>query len=78
MKKKEATGNTSQPSQEESGEEYGAPIYLTINTSNINRDTTEYTHEVMEYANEQKSTLYLTVNSGQPPQNPPCPPSGCK
>lgn len=74
MKKKEAMDSTS---HEESGS-YGVPVYLTINTSSINRDTTEYTYEVMEYANEQKSTLYLTINSGQPGQNPPCPPGGCK
>lgn len=76
MKKRGKTVNTNQE-QEESGE-FGYPIYLTINTSRITRDTTEYTAEVMEYANAQKSVLYLTVNSGQPPQNPPCPPGGCK
>lgn len=73
---KKKKGKTANTQQEESGE-FGYPVYLTINTSRIDRNTTLYTEEVMEYANEQKSVLYLTVNSGQPPFPPPCPPNGC-
>lgn len=58
--------------------EYGMPVYLTINTSRIDRNTTEYTEQVIGFCKEYKNYLYLTVNSGGPNNPPVCPPNGCQ
>lgn len=56
------------------GGKYGTPIYLVINTSSVTAGIKACVECAIEEANEYKSTLYLTINSGNPPP-PPCPPN---
>lgn len=51
--------------------EYGTPIYMTVNASNNNHLVELAIGKAIEEANEYKSVLYLTVNSGVP-KPPPC------
>jgi hypothetical protein len=55
--------------------EYGAPIYLVINASEITEPLDKLVKEAIKKANDLNATLYLTVNSGKPPIGPP-PPGG--
>jgi hypothetical protein len=56
--------------------EYGVPIYMTVNASDVNVDVNKMIKVAIEHANEINSTLYLTVNSGKPPDPPIIPPGG--
>lgn len=53
--------------------QYGVPIYLTINASEITEPLDKVVKQAIEEANEYGSTLYLTINSGKPPVPPPPP-----
>lgn len=55
--------------------QYGVPIYLTINASEITDPLDKVVKQAIEEANEYGSTLYLTINSGSPNQPPPVPPT---
>ncbi len=56
--------------------EYGQPIYMTVNASNNSELVKQAIETAIEEAAEYKSVLYLTVNSGTPPDVPPIPPGG--
>lgn len=56
-------------------EEYGVPIYLVINASEMTDPLEQVVKKAIKEANEYNSTLYLTINSGKPPIGPP-PPGG--
>lgn len=56
--------------------EYGVPIYMTVNASEVTVKIENVIKVAIEEANEYHSTLYLTVNSGKPPDPPPTPPGG--
>jgi len=56
--------------------EYGVPIYMTVNASDVNVDVNKMIKVAIEHANEYHSTLYLTINSGKPVIPPPTPPGG--
>ena len=45
---------------------YGVPIYLVINASEITEPLAQVVKEAIKEANEYNSTLYLTINSGVP------------
>lgn len=72
MKKKGKTAKQKKASAKVTGSYY----YLTLNGNNPSLQDTLKT--AMEEVHEYGGTLYTTHNSGQPPQNPPCPPGGCK
>lgn len=55
--------------------EYGIPIYMTINASEVNEDIDNLVKKAINEANECGSVLYLTINSGKP-TDPPPPPGG--
>lgn len=71
-KKTDKTGSTNQV-QEENGN-YGQPIYLTLNGNNWGVNT-YYLINAIHEAQEYNAPLYVTSNSGGPPQPPPCPPA---
>lgn len=58
--------------------DYGSPIYMTINASNNYYLAAGLVAKAVEEAAEYKSVLYLTVNSGNPPFPPVCPPGDPK
>jgi hypothetical protein len=53
--------------------EYGVPIYLVINASEMTDPLEQVVKKAIKEANEYNSTLYLTINSGKPGQPPPPP-----
>ena len=50
------------------------PVYVTINASNNPALVGYAIQQAMKEAYEYKQLLYITVNSGQPPVPPVCPP----
>lgn len=52
----------------------GYPVYLTINATNNPALVGYAIKTAMEEAAEYKQSLYLTVNAGNPPNPPQCPP----
>ena len=50
------------------------PVYLTINASNNPALVGYAVQTAMKEAYEYKQLLYLTINSGNPPNPPLCPP----
>lgn len=55
-----------------------SPVYITLNASNNPALVGYMVKKVMEEAAEYKVLAYLTVNSGNPPVPPQCPPGGCQ
>jgi hypothetical protein len=55
--------------------DYGAPIYMTINASDITPEINNLVQTSIDHAKEHNSTLYVVINSGKPP-DPPLPPGG--
>lgn len=65
-------GKTAKPTSEY------LPVYLTVNASNNPALIGYAISKAMEEAHEYKQLLYVTVNSGNPPVPPICPPGGCQ
>lgn len=56
--------------------EYGVPIYLTLNASDATEEVNNIIQESIHHANKHRSTLYVVVNTGKPTIPPPTPPGG--
>lgn len=56
--------------------EYGVPIYMTVNASEVTPEVNNLVQTSIHHANEHKSTLYVVINSGKPLDPPPTPPGG--
>lgn len=54
--------------------EYGVPIYLTVNASEMTEPIDQFVQRTIHHANKHRSALYVTVNSGKPLDPPPTPP----
>lgn len=55
-----------------------SPVYITLNASNNPALVGYVIKKTMEEASEYKVLSYLTINSGNPPKPPNCPPGGCQ
>ena len=51
-----------------------SPVYITLNASNNPALVGYVLHKTMQEAGEYKVLAYLTINAGNPPNPPICPP----
>lgn len=51
--------------------------YLVIQTSDPTDNQYKFVKLLTEFVKEQGGILYVTIQSGTPPNPPPCPPGGC-